>query len=493
MDTISKTPARVAGDDDAVRARAGVSSLAPVPQRVDIDRLLCAYHAVLGLALDPPVSVKAVGGDRRVSQLTTHALMKVRPTFAHSTFLVRHIRGNLQVIGRAYSRRLATGQLDENGRQELVRIQRFEDSLPPAPPRFVALSLLILTVLLAQTVLSLMTSWVELNPFGAQLTRLASADASSAYDLAGALLHAGGGQLWVFVMSLSLAGYVVLRGPISGFRMARMLLNAPRALTRRNRSSPLAVRAQHWDVYNQEQALFASLRNGQPRAPAIDLLVKALFVAGFWFYGVYVLRTGGADVPSLIVLGLAALRFLWLLTAAMRRKQWVALLAGIAAASVMALAAREERSGEAHQPRAQPARSRVEDSSNVKELANAIDRVWTTRDLRGVDLRERNMTGLNLAQVDFKGAQLTGANLAFADLRASCLQHATLQRANLAGSDLRYADLRGANLGSANLHGAKLDGAGYDALTAWPAGYPSGSGAVGLQPRTRSRCTLPAG
>jgi uncharacterized protein YjbI with pentapeptide repeats len=195
----------------------------------------------------------------------------------------------------------------------------------------------------------------------------------------------------------------------------------------------------------------------------------------------------------LIVLGLAALRFLWLLTAAMRRKQWVALLAGIAAASVMALAAREERSGEAHQPRAQPARSRVEDSSNVKELANAIDRVWTTRDLRGVDLRERNMTGLNLAQVDFKGAQLTGANLAFADLRASCLQHATLQRANLAGSDLRYADLRGANLGSANLHGAKLDGAGYDALTAWPAGYPSGSGAVGLQPRTRSRCTLPAG
>lgn len=48
MDTISKTPARVAGDDDAVRARAGVSSLAPAPQRVDIDRCCAPITPCLG-------------------------------------------------------------------------------------------------------------------------------------------------------------------------------------------------------------------------------------------------------------------------------------------------------------------------------------------------------------------------------------------------------------------------------------------------------------
>jgi Pentapeptide repeats (8 copies) len=60
---------------------------------------------------------------------------------------------------------------------------------------------------------------------------------------------------------------------------------------------------------------------------------------------------------------------------------------------------------------------------------------------RGVNLRDANLSEMNLCNADLRGADLRNANLEDADLRG----------ANLSGANLENADLSGANLRDANL------------------------------------------
>jgi uncharacterized protein YjbI with pentapeptide repeats len=114
--------------------------------------------------------------------------------------------------------------------------------------------------------------------------------------------------------------------------------------------------------------------------------------------------------------------------------------------------------------------------------------------LKGVNLRDADLSGLNLERSNLTGAQLEGANLKKtnlsnsalfkthleranlkeailmitnlteaqlegADLRGAQLQGANLRYTNLEGADLSDANLQGANLRGANLRGAHLEGA----------------------------------
>jgi hypothetical protein len=76
-------------------------------------------------------------------------------------------------------------------------------------------------------------------------------------------------------------------------------------------------------------------------------------------------------------------------------------------------------------------------------------------DLRGVILRDADLSAMNLTRTDFGGADLNGANLAHADLT---------------GAILANADLTGANLAGAQLGGADLTGVIHDERTRWPRG-----------------------
>jgi len=113
-------------------------------------------------------------------------------------------------------------------------------------------------------------------------------------------------------------------------------------------------------------------------------------------------------------------------------------------------------------------------------------------DLRGCDLTDANLNqcrpGGKLAGAKFFRAKLRKATLTQADLRGADLRKADLQLAALWGADLRHADLTGANLAGANLTGANLAGANltgakYDNKTTWPhPGYePRQHGAVKLR------------
>ncbi|MCS6814361.1 MAG: pentapeptide repeat-containing protein [Cyanobacteria bacterium] len=93
------------------------------------------------------------------------------------------------------------------------------------------------------------------------------------------------------------------------------------------------------------------------------------------------------------------------------------------------------------------------------------------RDFAHIDLREANLSGVNLQDIDLTGANLTGANLSWAfltratlvganlrqaDLRSCALNNANLTQAVLSGANLTKADLRLANLQSAELDWAIL-------------------------------------
>jgi uncharacterized protein YjbI with pentapeptide repeats len=100
--------------------------------------------------------------------------------------------------------------------------------------------------------------------------------------------------------------------------------------------------------------------------------------------------------------------------------------------------------------------------ANAEHLAllqqgTAIWNDWRTRnpgslpDLSGADLRQAN-----LSPVELSGADLHGANLRGADLREANLIDADLREADLSGANLNEADLSRANLGSASLWEAHL-------------------------------------
>lgn len=89
--------------------------------------------------------------------------------------------------------------------------------------------------------------------------------------------------------------------------------------------------------------------------------------------------------------------------------------------------------------------------------------------LAGADLDYINLTYTDLSKAEMIRSDLTGANLSYAKMGRASLSHSDLQRAVLVGtrltnadlshSDLRDADLTGADLTGADLSGAKLTGA----------------------------------
>jgi len=70
-----------------------------------------------------------------------------------------------------------------------------------------------------------------------------------------------------------------------------------------------------------------------------------------------------------------------------------------------------------------------------------------SKNLRGADLRDANLSDANLRYANLSDADLRGADLRYADLRD----------ADLSGADLRYANLSDADLRGANLIVLQMD------------------------------------
>jgi uncharacterized protein YjbI with pentapeptide repeats len=93
-------------------------------------------------------------------------------------------------------------------------------------------------------------------------------------------------------------------------------------------------------------------------------------------------------------------------------------------------------------------------------------------DLREADLSRANLRAGNLSGADLRGAQLYRANLNRANLTQADLTGANLYRVYLSRTDLRRANLRGAELGlstvvSSDVDGAHLTGARVHGISVW--------------------------
>lgn len=87
-------------------------------------------------------------------------------------------------------------------------------------------------------------------------------------------------------------------------------------------------------------------------------------------------------------------------------------------------------------------------------------------ELEGINLQSAILTGVCLNKTNFSGAILTKTNLAGADLSGTNLKGANLNEADLTGANLQGADLKGAFLDDAIFEKVRLDGATLDEVTA---------------------------
>lgn len=84
--------------------------------------------------------------------------------------------------------------------------------------------------------------------------------------------------------------------------------------------------------------------------------------------------------------------------------------------------------------------------------------------LKGLDLRNLDLSGINFKGANFRYADLTNTNLSKANLSDSSLRHAVLvntnlSSANLTNADLTHADIRGTVMVGASLKGTLIQGA----------------------------------
>ncbi len=81
------------------------------------------------------------------------------------------------------------------------------------------------------------------------------------------------------------------------------------------------------------------------------------------------------------------------------------------------------------------------------------------REFQGIELKEQVLRGVDLREADLSEAKFQGAVLEQANLKGANLSRADLREANLAGANLTGAELVWANLHKVNLRGANLRGA----------------------------------
>jgi len=94
--------------------------------------------------------------------------------------------------------------------------------------------------------------------------------------------------------------------------------------------------------------------------------------------------------------------------------------------------------------------------SAVEGIQKNFNRLVTTRQCPGCDLRGAVLTRMDLQEADLQGADLSEAKLNLTNLSKANLKNAVLRGAALGGADFAGADLRGADLTDAQLAGAYL-------------------------------------
>jgi hypothetical protein len=432
-------------------AHPGRASSVETAGRTDIQDLLKGYFASLALARRPPPSLSLPRG--RAARIARALHLRLRPAWGTERWAVRRVRRRVEALERGLVARLALGEQQRDDERDREAVQLFKESLPPPMSQLVPLGALIAIIVLAQGALSATEVADTGRLRGALETVGPVPDVATASGLVGALLDADATALVLFITAISWSAYMVLRAWVTGYRLAGLALGCPDGLGLPRRRAELSVAASRLRIRGMEAHVLGGVGSRRPDEFPFDLAAKALLVVPLfalalialgqqWVHGA---DPGGSAAVTVVFLGLAGARLLWIGRASREReygRSW--LIIPLLLIAVAAVAARE-----------------VPDPTIVSRAANqqlALTLSLRT-DLIGVDLRARNLERVYLYEKDLTGAELSGANLAEATLTRARLRDARLVDADLTEADLRDADLRGADLSRANLTYTVLDGA----------------------------------
>lgn len=104
------------------------------------------------------------------------------------------------------------------------------------------------------------------------------------------------------------------------------------------------------------------------------------------------------------------------------------------------------------------------ESQNKIGRVDVINKLATTRDLSGMDLRWLDLSGIDLSNAILKKVRFDYSNLTGANLSNSDLTNARFCPTNLTNANLKGADLRGAIMPDSTLAGADLAGANFSGM-----------------------------
>lgn len=275
--------------DDAKDAATGAAvpvapGASPALERLDVRHVLRGYRDALALA----ASWRAVENSQ--SNRLRRILRWLRlPRLEVERYLVDHMRATTAALARGYARRHALGEDDAQDAADRMALTRFVDSLPAPRPRVWLVMPLLLALVLTQAAVTAIGD----SDLTAVLHDLVGLVDIKPADIAGSvdgLLHTNA-LAFAAVVCLGGVSLWLVFGPwMRGFRVKRIILNAPGAIGRRRARTPLGRAAVGLDVRGRELALCRALNLPPPSESSLDLWVPAaalgaaMIIAGFIMY-----------------------------------------------------------------------------------------------------------------------------------------------------------------------------------------------------------------
>lgn len=288
--------------------------------KADTQELLTAYRAVLDL----------VGGHRFFVPGARRRLSRVKPTFGVQSYVVEHVRANVDRFSKGYCLRLAMNEDDGDDQRDREALANFSSSLPDRRPRLWILLPYLIALVITQVAVSAIGHQKTVDVLH-DLIGLANLSPDNISTSADHLIRQDDHRKVLGVMIIgSAALWLAFRPLMWGFQVKRVLLNESHAAGRRERKTELAGIARQLDVRGHEEKLCLCMRMRPPLDSPLDLWIKATIMIPWIIVGAVAFglafgghgSQGGDLAAAAIVLVCALLRLAWLAHCARERARF---------------------------------------------------------------------------------------------------------------------------------------------------------------------------
>jgi hypothetical protein len=281
--------------------------------QADTHDLLVAYFSVLDL----------VAGPVRAHAVARRLLGPLKPTVGIETYLVEHMRANLERFDRRYRLRLALGQDTDDDERDCDALADFLASLSPRRTRLWILLPYLAGLVVTQIFISAVartSDITDLHELAGVLSLNPQVISTSVDNLVRYDNHK-------HVLGVLLAGSISLwlafRPFMWGFHVKRVLLNEPHSMGRRKRRTKQAEIARELDVRGREERLCLRLGMLPPLDSPLDLVIQATIMVAWIIVGATLAIESYSQTESLCVgtglVALAVIRLAWLARRARQR------------------------------------------------------------------------------------------------------------------------------------------------------------------------------